>query len=388
MKKTLILSALGALALAQAARAETPLTLGFLTARSGPFVSLSRANPIAVDIAVEQINAKGGINGHPLRIVPFDTAGDARQAALGTRHLAEDEKALAIIGPFSSSEVRTAFPAGDRLGITQMAIASSAPGLARPFRFAFRNTTDESVVISRVLDVIAEKKLPAATGAAAYATDDIVSKSIGTTVLPAQFASHGITLKGTVSFQLAAFDLASQVSQLAVMHPDLVGLGTPPDTVLTLAKEMNRQGIQARIIGGTTVADPQLPARMAGIPAHLTIGTTFFQHSSPEAEAFTQAFAAKAKAAGLERTVPNQMDAVAYDIVYLYATAMRQATTSGAPDRLAQERDAIRNQLSHLHDVPALEGNISVNADHDTLKPVYIMDMQNGAWTLLGTRRP
>ena len=40
---------------------------------------------------------------------------------------------LAVIGPFSSSECRVAFPVGDRLGISQMAIASSAPGLAAPF---------------------------------------------------------------------------------------------------------------------------------------------------------------------------------------------------------------------------------------------------------------
>ena len=47
----------------------------------------------------------------------FDTAGKPDQAVVGLRKLAEDDKVLAIIGPFSSSECRVVFPAGDRAGV-------------------------------------------------------------------------------------------------------------------------------------------------------------------------------------------------------------------------------------------------------------------------------
>ncbi len=50
------------------------------------------------------------------------------------------------------------------------------------------------------------------------------------------------------------------------------------------------------------------------------------------------------------------MDASVYDIVYLYAEAMKRAAVTGDTAKLAAERTAIRDALSKLKDVPALEG--------------------------------
>ncbi|MGQ0494824.1 ABC transporter substrate-binding protein [Komagataeibacter intermedius] len=371
-----------------AAHGADDLTLGFLTAHSGPFASLSRTNGIAVDMAVEQINASGGVNGHNLRVITFDTAGDARQAALGVRQLAQDNQALAVIGPFSSSEVRTAFPTGERLGIAEMAIASSAPGLAKSYSFAFRNTTDEGIVVDQVMAALRTAHLPMATGAVAYATDDVVSKTMGTTVLPQVFHKYGVEMKGSIDFQLAAFDLSSQVSQLKEMHPDLLALGTPPEVAINLAREMKRQGVDARIVGGTTVADPELPARLQGNGENLTIGTTFYAQHDERTRSFAQEFSSRAHAVGMTRTVPNQMDAVAYDIVYLYAQAMKQGRLTGDKAHLAEERTAMRDALAKISDFPALEGNITINAEHDAIKPVYVLEIYDGAWKLLPAGTP
>ena len=358
-----------------------------MMAKSGPYVSLANTNEVAVDLAVEEINAKGGINGRKIRIVKFDTAGDPKQATTAVRSFAQDAGALAIIGPFSSSEVRTTFPVGEREGISQMSMASSAPGLTKGFTYGFRNTTDEGKVIDQVLASIKDKKLPMASGAAAYATDDVVSKSIGTGVVPKMFEKYSIPSKGSVDFQLAAFDLSPQVAQLKQMAPDVVGLGSPPEGAITIAKELKRQGVSTRLIGGTTIADPELPKRMDGAGEMLTTGTTFFPEVNDKTRAFATEFAKRTKAAGLNRTDPNQMDASVYDIVYLYAEAMKRAGTTGDKAKLAAERAAVRDQVAKLKDVPALEGAISF-ADGDAVKPVYILEVKGGKWTLLDTRMP
>ena len=389
MKKSLLLGAglLAALVSTGAARAEEELVLGYMMAKSGPYVSLANTNEVAVDMAVEEINAKGGINGRKIRVVKFDTAGDPKQATTAVRSFAQDAGALAIIGPFSSSEVRTTFPVGEREGISQMSMASSAPGLTKGFTYGFRNTTDEGKVIDQVLASIKDKKLPMASGAAAYATDDVVSKSIGTGVVPKMFEKYSIPSKGAVDFQLAAFDLSPQVAQLKQMAPDVVGLGSPPEGAITIAKELKRQGVATRLIGGTTIADPELPRRMDGAGETLTIGTTFFPEVNDKTRAFATEFAKRTKAAGLNRTDPNQMDASVYDIVYLYAEAMKRAGTTGEKAKLAAERAAVRDQVAKLKDVPALEGAISF-ADGDAVKPVYILEVKGGKWTLLDTRMP
>lgn len=388
MKKQVLLGAtmLAALLTAAGARAEDELVLGYMMAKSGPYVSLANTNEIAVDMAVEEINAKGGINGKKIKVVKFDTAGDPKQATTAVRSFAQDAGALAVIGPFSSSEVRTTFPVGEREGISQMSMASSAPGLTKGFTYGFRNTTDEGKVIDAVLAAIKDKKLPMASGAAAYATDDVVSKSIGTGVVPKMFEKYAIPMKGSVDFQLAAFDLSPQVAQLKQINPDIVGLGSPPEGAINLAKELKRQGVTTRVIGGTNMADPDLPKRMDGAGETMTIGTTFFATANDKTKAFTDAFAKRTKAAGL-RTDPNQMDASVYDIVYLYAEAMKKAGVTGDKAKVAAERTAIRDQLAKLKDYPAMEGSISFT-DGDAVKPVYVIEVKGGQWTLLDTRLP
>ena len=80
------------------------ILLGYLPSAAGPFATLSRTNEIAAQIAADEINAAGGISGKKIRIIAFDTAGKADQAVVGLRKLAEDDKALAVIGPLSSAE--------------------------------------------------------------------------------------------------------------------------------------------------------------------------------------------------------------------------------------------------------------------------------------------
>ena len=363
------------------------VVIGFAMAKTGPYVSLANTNEVAVDMAVDEINAKGGIGGNTLKVVKFDTGGDPKQAALAVRQFAEDDHALAVIGPFSSSEVRVAFPAGERLGIVQMSMSSSAPNLTKGFNYAFRNTRDEGKVINEVLATVKEKKLPSATAAIAYATDDVVSKSVGTAVLPALFKQFDIPVKASVDFQYNAFDLSPQVSQLAGTKADIVGLGTPPEAAINLAKEMKRQGVSARLIGGTTVADPDLPQRMEGAGENMTIGTTFFAGLNDRTKAFAADFAKKTAAANITRREPNQQDASSYDIVFLLAEAAKRAGVTGDPGKASAERTGIRDALASLKDYDALEGTISFGGDRDSIKPIYIVEAKGGAWTLLATRK-
>jgi branched-chain amino acid transport system substrate-binding protein len=57
---------------------------------------------------------------------------------------------------------------------------------------------------------------------------------------------------------------------------------------------------------------------------------------------------------------------------------------TGDPGKLAEERTAIRDALRAMKEYPALEGPISFGKNGDALKPAYIIEMQNGRWTLIG----
>ncbi|MGP0090491.1 MAG: ABC transporter substrate-binding protein [Xanthobacteraceae bacterium] len=360
------------------------LLLGYLPSGAGPFATLSRTNEIAAQMAVDEINAAGGIAGKKLRIVTFDTAGKPDQAVVGLRKLSEDDKVLAVIGPFSSAECRVVFPAGERAGIVTMSMASSAPKLAEPFTYGLRNTSDEGYLFQRVMKTLADKKYPAATAAIAYATDDVISKTMGELVLPTILKQFGTDVKLSVTFQTQAFDLSAQVSQLQASPTDLVGVGSGPEVAVRLVQELRRQGDKSRVVAGSTIADSELAKRMGADGNGTVIPTTFFSGVSDKAKQFEQAYIARAKAAGIERSGASQFEAATYDIVQFFAYAMNQAKVTGDPAKLAEERTAIRDALRAMKDYPALEGPISFGKNGDALKPAYVIEMENGHWTLIG----
>lgn len=232
------------------------ILLGNLAAGAGPFATLAKTNEIAAQMAVDEINAAGGIAGKKLKIVTFDTAGKPDQAVVGLRKLAEDDKVMAIIGPFSSSECRVAFAAADRAGLVAMSMASSAPKLAEPFTYGLRNTSDEGYMFRHVMQTLKDKKYPTATGAVAYATDDVISKTMGEIVLPNIMKASGVEMRASVTFQTRAFDMSAQVSELKANPTDLIGVGAGPESAIRLAQEMKRQGVKGRLIAGSTIAIP------------------------------------------------------------------------------------------------------------------------------------
>jgi branched-chain amino acid transport system substrate-binding protein len=376
-----VAASLSAIACGSAASQE--ILLGNLPSSAGPWATYSRTNNIAAQMAVDEINAAGGINGKKVRIVSFDTAGKPDQAVVGVRKLAEDDKVLAIIGPFSSSEARVAFPAGERAAVVTMPMASSAPKLAEPFTYAFRNTSDEGYLFVRVMRALKEKNIPHATAAIAYATDDVISKVMGEKVLPGIMKQSGVDVKLNVTFQTQAFDMAAQVSQLMQQPTDLVGVGSGPEAAVRLAQEMRRQGHKGRLVAGSTIADPELPRLMGKAGDGTVIPTAFYADLNDRTKKFEAEFLRRVKAANIDRSASAQFDAATYDIVLMYADAMKKANVTGDPSKLAAERSAIRDELRKMKNFPALEGPISFGKDGDALKPVYIIEMQDGKWRLL-----
>ena len=361
------------------------ILLGNLFAGAGPFATLARTNEIAAQMAIEEINAAGGVGGKKLRIISFDTAGKPEQAVIGVRKLGEDDKVMAIIGPFSSGECRVAFPAGERSGVVMMSMASSAPKLAEPFTYGLRNTSDEGYMFRHVMKTLKDKNYAIATGATAYATDDVISKTMGEVVLPNIMKAAGTEVKGSVTFQSQAFDLSAQVSQLKAMPTDLIGVGAGPESAVRLAQELRRQGHNGRLVAGSTIADSELASRMGASGNGTVIPTTFFGGVSDKARRFEEEFVKRARAAGIERSAASQFDAATYDIVMFYAHAIKEGKVTGDPARLAAERTTVRDVLRAMPPYPALEGPIAFGKNGDALKPVYIIEMQGGKWNLIAT---
>ena len=98
-------------------------------------------------------------------------------------------------------------------------------------------------------------------------------------------------------------------------------------------------------------------------------------------------FLDEAKKRGVNKTGAHHVDASAYDIVYVYADAMKRANVTGEAAKIKAERLAIRESL-RTTDVNGVVGKICFTKENDSELPAYIIRIRNGQRTLLDTHAP
>lgn len=361
------------------------LVLGLSYGKTGYYATSARTTETAVDIAVREINAAGGVNGKKIRIVKYDTGGDPKQAQVAVRKLALDDKVLAIIGPFSSAEARVAFPAGERLKIVQIPNASSAPKLAKGKRYGYRFTVSEFVQFARLVKTLKSKGYASKTVSIVYASDEFVSKIVGTLLMPAVFRKMGVKIVGKpIGFPSDSFDLSPQVSKLMQNPTDLVAVGAIVPGALKVLTEMRRQGHKGRMIGSQLFADPDIAEQLGPKGDGTMHAAWFWWNRNEKTRAFTKAFDAENRRRGIKKAGPHHVDASAYDIVYVLKMAMEKAGITGDPSKLQQERDAIADTLITIK-IDGVTGKACFDKNHDARLPAYIIEIKGKKRYLVDT---
>ena len=365
-------------------QAADEIVLGLSYGKTGLYSTINKTTEVAVDIAVAEINAAGGVNGKKIRIVKYDTAGDPKQAVVAVRKFARDDKALGVIGPFSSSEARVAFAAGEREKIVQIPNASSAPKLADKFSYAYRLTESEYLQFMRVVKTMKKRGAMKKSVAILYGTDDVVSKAVGMYIMKPILTKEKVNITGPIGFATKAFDVSPQVSQLKGKNLDYVGLAGITPIAIRVLKEMRRQKINVPIIGAQIWADPEIVHGMGADGDNAVFAASYYYDLNKRTRDFKNKFVAAAAKQGIKKLWPHHVDASAYDIVYVFKKAMEVAKVTGNPKKVKAERTAIRDALLKTT-FDLVQGKVCFEKTGDAQLPAYIMTMKDKKWNLLDT---
>lgn len=376
------ISICAAMLFAFAAQAEGTIKLGFITVTSGPLKGPGEPAIAAVEIAVEEINTAGGVNGKQIEIVKFDSASDPKQAALAARTLAKDNGVLAIIGPFSSGEAAVAFNVAEREKIVMISNASSAPGLTDGKEWAWRLTEGEGKQFARLLKTLNKLDYARKTAEIVYVSDERVANIVGTKLYPALLKNFKIEHGEPVAITYKSFDVAPQIAGIVERNPDLVAVAGLPENAAKTIRELKRQGYKGRMIGSQIFSDPNILELFGDQAEGTTFIAGFHKDSSPAATAFTEKFMAENERRGIRKLGAHHTDAQSYDSVYLLAQAMREGGVTGDPDKLAAERDVIRQKLTGIRFSGILGNNICF-VGRDAELPGYVIQIKDGKWTKL-----
>jgi branched-chain amino acid transport system substrate-binding protein len=99
-----MIAAVAGLALASAAAAADPIKVGAILAVTGPASFLGAPEARTLEMLVQEVNAKGGVMGHPIDLVVKDTGASSEKAISFAKQLIDEDKVFAIIGPSTSGE--------------------------------------------------------------------------------------------------------------------------------------------------------------------------------------------------------------------------------------------------------------------------------------------
>ncbi len=388
---------LGALALVSFLATPSPaqtiagkeIRIGAALCISGHGANVGKREAIGAQAAVDVINAKGGLDGVPLKLYIEDTASNPQEAVNVVRKLTADGKVLAIVGPHYSSEAEATFPLGNQLKIVQICVASSKPGLSAANRpYAFRNTLTEDKIADAV---VKEFKKRYKIKKVAIITDikDAVSKSVGTLVLPAAYQVNGIevmTGKDPVTFQTNDTQFTAQITKLKAMNPDGIGMGALGPDALNIITEARRQGMKQPFMGTAPLMEGEVPQK-GGKAVEGTFSGTVWDRSddSSMSKEFKAAYdkAQSVLYTGEFTKLPDYYPVNAYDAVFMIVEAAKKGGATNQPGDLAKDREKIMKYLTTLRNFRGVASK-GFNDVGDGVKDVQVYEIKGGQWVRIG----
>jgi branched-chain amino acid transport system substrate-binding protein len=106
--------------------AKEPYKIGAIFSITGPASWLGEPERNTAQMIADKVNAAGGINGHPIELIIYDTEGDETKTVLNTKKLIEKDKVLAIIGPSRSGSSLAIIPIIEEAQVPNISCAASA----------------------------------------------------------------------------------------------------------------------------------------------------------------------------------------------------------------------------------------------------------------------
>ena len=360
--KSLLLGTAVALAAPLAVLAGS-IKIGFNAPLTGFAAADGNSALVGAQLAVEQVNAGGGINGDDIELVVYDDQASPKEAApLAVKMTTQDEVTAGISGSYSGS-TRAAATIFQENSVPYISAYAVHPDITRAgdyvFRTSFMGEVQGRAGAKLIGDAMGLKRVALIT------LNNDFGKSLATG-FKEKAADFGIEITGEYEYSIKDREFGPIVSKVRSDDPDAIYASGYFFTAGPLVRQIRAAGIAAPVIGQEGY-DSQKFIEIAGPDAEGVIITTSLDRdsSNPITQAFIKGFEEMAG-------YPTDMVAAsAHTAVLVMAEALK---TAGAGDRAAL-RDAIAGSS-----VDASTGHISFNALGEVKKDVQIQVVKDGAW--------
>ena len=348
IRTALLLAPVMAAALAACGGSDDPIAERIKRARGGGEIVIGAAWPWeargeqihygkGMDLAVEELNAAGGVLGRPVRLLRVDDQESVDRGRIIAQELGRNPDVVAVIGHLHSYVTVSAAPIYDLSGLLLVSATSTSPeltskGYGRVFRTVFNDTE-----VGRQMAQFARDR--GYRRMVIYYARNEYGRELAN-AFEEQLVSGGGQVVNRESFDpnLSANPVAAEqtVSAWTNWEFDAVFIAGQDAQAALLVKEMRRRGIHVPVLGGDALATPVFLQR-GGEAVEGTVIATAFHREAPDAEVrrFNDAFQKR------YGTMPDVGAALGYDAVRVLAQAMREAQST-EPDKVSAAMHGLR----------------------------------------------
>jgi branched-chain amino acid transport system substrate-binding protein len=359
-----------AAALPVAARAQTsgePVMVGVSGPLTGQYAQYGADWKRGFDLAVDEVNASGGIGGRPLAYTFEDTQADPRQAVAIAQKFVSDPRIIIELGDFSSAASMASSPIYQRGKLVQFGFTNSHPDFTKGGDYMWSNAPNQADDMP-VLAGYAQK-LGLKTFAIASINSDWGRTSKDLFVRAAQ--ANGAMVVAAEAYLPAEQDFRSLLVRLRDAKPDsLILVSYYPDGA-ELMRQVRSEGINVPVVAAGSVYSPKF-LELGGSAVNGVYTTTNFFPGSTQSTVrrFVTAYQAK------YHTEPGAYNARAYDAMIVAATLVRQYSAT---------RAGVHDGLSKAKDIPSVVfGSITFDPETRRVRNPSVIELvvKNGAFAL------
>jgi branched-chain amino acid transport system substrate-binding protein len=345
------------------AKPQDEILIGEFGSLTGGTATFGQSTHEGIKMAVEELNASGGLLGKQVRVITEDDQSKPEEAKTAVLKLIKQNKVIALLGEVASSRSLAAAPEAQKSKIPMISPASTNPKVTEVGDFIFRACFVDSFQ-GEAMARFARETLK--FDKVAVLKDIKNDYSVGLAdFFEKTFAASGGEIVEIQSYSEGDIDFRAQLTAIKNKNPQAIFVPGYYTEVGLIARQARELGIAAVLLGGDGWDSP----KTVEIGGH-TVNESYFSnhYAADDPNTTIQAFIEKyRKKTG---ATPDAMAVLGYDSANLLFNAMQRAAST--------DPVKIRDALAATVDFPGISGNISMDQNRNAKKRLVILKIEDG----------
>ncbi|GAB6120214.1 ABC transporter substrate-binding protein [Dysgonomonas termitidis] len=341
------------------------IKIGAILPLSGDVAVYGKNTQKGIDLAVEEINKAGGINGNKIQIIYEDSKADSKTGVTAMYKLIEN-KVQAVIDNSVSSVALAIAPIGDKNKVVVLSTGSTNPKLSgiSPYFFRIWNSDNLEGQLSANFAI---DTLNLSRAAIIYVNNDYGNGLCK--VFSDEFTNKGGKVLNKENYEQGANDFKSQLAKIKASNIDVLYIAGYSKENAIIIKQTRELKFNCQLIGTVTMEDKTI-IDMAGKAAE---GIIYPYPKDPDINNPTVASFRKNYKNYYHEDISITCD-VGYDAVYLIAKAISLGNSTG---------EGIRKGLTEIKSYEGASGLIEFDRNGDVNKPMQFKKIANGNFVII-----